>query len=125
MPDSLTGKRVLVVEDEYFIASDLKRALTTEGAIVVGPVGSLAAGLSLAEEPIDAAVLDVNLNEAMSFPIADKLRSRGVPYMFLTGYDGWSLPAQYRDAARLAKPFPPQNVVAMVRSLVATAEKVA
>ena len=118
MTGALAGKRILVVEDEYFIASDIKRSLNKEGAVVVGPVGNLAGGLSLAEEPIDAAVLDVNLDQAMSYPIADRLRTRSIPYMFLTGYDGWSMPAEYRDAARLAKPFPPQTVVAMVEKLV-------
>lgn len=79
MTGVLAGRRVLVVEDEYFIAVDLKRALSKEGALVVGPVRDLAAGLSLADEPIDAAILDVNLEEAMSYPIADRLRDRKVP----------------------------------------------
>ena len=119
MASALAGKRILVVEDEYFIASDIKRTLRQEGAVIVGPVGNLEGGLSLAEEPIDAAVLDVNLDEAMSYPIADRLRTRSIPYLFLTGYDGWSMPPEYRDAVRLAKPFPPRSVVAMVEKLVA------
>lgn len=119
MASALDGKRILVVEDEYFIASDIKRTLKKAGAIVVGPVGTLKGGLSLAEEQIDAAVLDVNLEQAMSFPIADRLQTLDIPYMFLTGYDGWSLPAEYRDAARLAKPFPPQSVVSMIEKLIA------
>ena len=120
MAGALAGKRILVVEDEYFIASDIKRTLNREGAVVVGPVGNLEAGLSLADEAIDAAVLDVNLEEATSYPIADRLQTRSIPFMFLTGYDGWSLPAAYRDAARLAKPFPHQSVVTMVEALVAS-----
>ena len=118
MSEALAGKRILIVEDEYFIASDLKRTLHREGAIVVGPVGNLAAGMSLAEQQIDAAVLDVNLEEALSYPIADRLRSRNIPYMFLTGYDEWSLPAKYRGVARVAKPFPPQSVVTMVSKII-------
>lgn len=117
MAGRLEGKRILVVEDEYFIASDIRRTLKQEGAVVVGPVGNLKEGLSLAEEPIDAAVLDVNLEEAMSYPIAERLDARSIPYMFLTGYDEWSLPAAYRDATRLAKPFPPQSVLTMVEKL--------
>jgi len=117
MGEALAGKRILVVEDEYFIASDLRRMLRGEGAVVIGPVGNLAAGLSLAQQPIDAAVLDVNLAEATSYPIADRLGGLDVPYMFLTGYDGWSLPPAYRDAARLAKPFGAHAVVAMLTTL--------
>ena len=53
----------------------------------------------------------------MSYPIADRLQAREVPFLFLTGYDGWSLPAAYRTTARLAKPFPPGSVVTMVEKL--------
>lgn len=118
MTGVLAGKRVLIVEDEYFIATDIKRTLKGEGAEIVGPVGNLESGLSLADEELDAAILDVNLEEALSYPIADRLRDRRVPYLFLTGYDAWSLPAEHRDTARLAKPFPPQSVVTMVKALV-------
>lgn len=118
MAGTLAGKRILIVEDEYFIAADLRRALQKEGVDVVGPVGDLTAGLQLAEEPIDAAVLDVNLEETLSFPIADRLESRNVPYMFLTGYDGWSLPAGYRNVACVPKPFMMQSVVTMMEKLV-------
>ena len=123
MGQSLAGKRILVVEDEYFIATAISRTLKGEGAVVVGPVGNLARALTLVEEPIDAAVLDVNLEEAMSFPVADRLHDRRVPYMFLTGYDGWAMPAEYRDAARLAKPFPPQAVVSMVRQIISVEQE--
>lgn len=118
MTGVLAGKRVLIVEDEYFIATDIKRALKREGAEIVGPVGNLESGLSLADEDLDAAVLDVNLEEALSYPIADRLRDRRVPYLFLTGYDAWSLPVEHRETARLAKPFPPHSVVTMVETLV-------
>jgi len=119
MAEMLAGKRILVVEDDYFIASDIRRMLQGQGAVVVGPVGDLQAALSLAEEPIDAAVLDVNLEEATSYPVADRLGTRDIPYMFLTGYDGWSLPPDYRGAARLAKPFGANAVVAMLEVLMA------
>ena len=102
----LAGKRILVVEDEYFIAADLKRALGQRGAAVVGPVADLAAGLEMARtEPLDAAILDVNLEGAFSYPLADRLAAAGVPHLFLTGYDPWALPEAYRDRPRVAKPF--------------------
>lgn len=125
MTDALARKRILVVEDEYFIAAELKRTLEKEGAVVVGPVGNLAAGLELADQPIDAALLDVNLGEAMSYPIADRLHDSGIPYMFLTGYDDWSLPADYRNVARLAKPFPMHSVVATIEKLVLSEQECA
>ena len=114
MSDDLKTKRILIVEDEYFIASDLSRALIAAGAEVVGPVGDLTAGLHLAgTEDIDAAILDVNLDGTMSYPIADRLAQTQVPHLFLTGYDGWSLPATYRDIPCLAKPFPMCRLLAL------------
>ena len=118
MTGSLAGKRILVVEDEYFIAFDIKRALVKEGADVVGPVGDAAKGLALASDALDAAILDVNLEGTNSFPIADRLRVRRVPYMFLTGYDDWALPEIYRSAPRIAKPFPMRAVLDCIAHLV-------
>lgn len=118
MTGALAGKRILIVEDEYFIASDLKRSLSEADAIVVGPVSALNSGIALAEqEMLDAAVLDVNLEGSHSYPLADALTRRSIPYMFLTGYDGWSLPESYRSAPRLAKPFNAQNLIGMLQSL--------
>ncbi|RST30315.1 response regulator [Sphingomonas ginkgonis] len=115
---SLAGKKILIVEDEYFIASDLAWVLAREQAVVVGPVSDLARGLSLvAEGGVDAAVLDVNLEGAHSYAIADRLGEVSVPFMFLTGYDSWSLPESYRDVPRLSKPVPMQKVLNCVRQL--------
>jgi DNA-binding response OmpR family regulator len=117
----LAGKHILVVEDEYFIATDLERTLRKEEAIIIGPVGNLDAGLSLAgDQPVDAAILDVNLGEVYSYAIADRLKDRAIPYMFLTGYDGWSLPPDYRACPRLPKPFTAHSVVTMMEQLLST-----
>jgi DNA-binding response OmpR family regulator len=118
MQGSLVGKHILVVEDEYYIASDLKRALTKHGAVVVGPVGDVNKGLALLDhQPLDAAVLDVNLEGSTSYPIADLLVEHSVPYLFLTGYDGWSLPEKYRASPRVAKPFTVAAVLSAVEQL--------
>jgi CheY-like chemotaxis protein len=120
MSRKLAGKRILVVEDEYFIASDLQRALRQEGAEVVGPVGNLARGLRMvAEGDLDAAILDVNLEGDMSYPIADQLVAEHVPFMFLTGYDGWSLPLAYQATPRLSKPFSQPEVIKALAALCA------
>jgi DNA-binding response OmpR family regulator len=125
MARSLAGKRILVVEDEYFIASDLKQALEAAEARVIGPVATLGAALLLAEaEQLDAAILDVNLEGDFSFPLAEQLTQKGVPYLLLTGYDGWALPDKYRDVPRVAKPFAPSAVVSSIEGLVAAEEAV-
>lgn len=106
------------MEDEYFIASDLKRALEREGMAVAGPVGRVPDALALIERgDVDAAMLDVNLGSAMCFPIADRLLALGVPFLFLTGYDAWTLPERLREIPLLAKPFDSDAVIAAVRAL--------
>jgi ActR/RegA family two-component response regulator len=109
---ALCGKRILVVEDEYFIADDLKRALSRAGAQVAGPVGSLGAALSIARDAtLDAAILDVNLAGEMSFPIADELLRQGVPFLLATGYEEWVIPPRFDSVPRSSKPFSVQAVV--------------
>ena len=118
MPGPLTDKRVLVVEDEAYIAFDLRQALAAAGAVVLGPVPDAAAATALVNsQAIDAAVLDVNLGGEASFPLAEALAGKSVPYMFLTGYDGWSLPERHRATARLGKPFTMSKVMQMVEQL--------
>lgn len=115
---TLSGKRVLVVEDEYLIAHDIKRALSELNAEVVGPVSNLAAALALADDNgLDAAVLDINLCGHMSYELADRLKAEGVPHMFVTGYDDWALPESHAGTPRVAKPFTSQAVTAMVEFL--------
>jgi len=83
----LDGKRILVVEDEALIAAMVEDMLAELGAVVVGPATTLAKGMALAgSEPLDAAVLDVNIRDERIDPVAELLRSRGVPMVFATGY---------------------------------------
>ena len=115
--NALAGRRVLVVEDEFFLADDLKRALTEQGAEVAGPANSMTRARALASrQDFDLAVLDVNLRGEMIFPFADELRARGVPFVFTTGYDAAMVPAEYQDVERWEKPFTMHQLVqALVR----------
>jgi DNA-binding response OmpR family regulator len=117
-PGKLAGRRILVVEDEYFIADDLSRGLRREGARVVGPAADLAGALKLGRgEQLDGAVLDVNLGGEMSYPVADLLAHRGVPYLFTTGYDDRTLIGAYSDVARIEKPFDVEAVMTALAHL--------
>lgn len=99
-------KRVLVVEDEMLVAMMVEDMLAELGHEVVGPAMRLEAALSLARNAtIDIAVLDVNLGGAKSFPIADVLKGRGIPFLFATGYGRKGVDAAYKDAIVLDKPF--------------------
>jgi DNA-binding response OmpR family regulator len=102
----LAGRRVLVVEDEYFLADDIVRALTALGARVVGPYADLdeATDVVNREIAIDAAVMDVNLRQKMVFPLARVLRSRKVAVLFTTGYDNISIEPEFQDVRLWGKP---------------------
>lgn len=111
----LAGMRVLVVEDEYYIADDLRRSLKGAGANIIGPVGSVA----LAEETIgkgdfDCAVLDLNLHGESAAIIADELKILGIPFAIATGYGSSAVPERHNDVPRLEKPFDPSEVVELV-----------
>jgi CheY-like chemotaxis protein len=107
---SLNGRRVLVVEDEYFVADDIARALEKLGAVVVGPLASRDEALALfaSQTPVD---VDINLRGEAIYPLADALRGRGVPFVFTTGYDEASVPEAYRSIPRWEKPFDADKLV--------------
>lgn len=101
-------RRVLVVEDDYLMAQDIWHELDGLGLEVIGPVPSVEGALALLASGAtlpDAAILDVNLGGAMVFPVAEVLRDRGVPFVFATGYDPWSLPQAYAGVPCFEKPF--------------------
>lgn len=97
----LQGRCVLVVEDEYFIADAMQRGLRKAGARVVGPAASVAEALALLQaEPVDGAVLDLNLDNEKTFPVADALEARGIPFLFATGYNLADIPPDWRHVTR-------------------------
>ena len=111
----LHGLRVLVVEDDYFIALELCSALRAAGADVIGPARDLETGLAaLREERIDCGVLDINLRGRLAFELAIELRARGIPAIFATGYDASMIPDELSDAVRLEKPI---DLVALCRAV--------
>lgn len=101
-----TDRSVLVVEDEYFMARELAEALGANGIAVIGPVGSVDDALDLLDDSdqIDGAVVDINLQGEKAFPIADALLARGIPFVFVTGYDRSAIPARYDAVPRCEKP---------------------
>jgi len=76
------------------------------GCEVVGPAASRDLAMSLAEtEQVDVALLDVNLGGESVFPVADVLKTRGVPFAFISGYGQDGVADRYGDVPTLAKPF--------------------
>ena len=106
--EPLAGRRVLVVEDEIFVAMLIEQLLLDLGCDVVGPDSNVADSLALvALERLDAAVLDVKLGTERVFPVADSLRYAGAPLVFVTGYDRSALTVTYAAHPMIQKPFEP------------------
>lgn len=106
-PIALAGRRVLILEDEYLIAMQVKRWLESVGVQVIGPVPDADQALDLIEDGApDAAILDINLGDGdTAYPVADKLASIGVPYLFATGDVKVSDTSAYCHRPSLEKPF--------------------
>lgn len=104
-------RRALVVEDEIMVAMYIEDLLTDLGFEVVGMATSLDQALRLARQSdFDFAVLDVNLDGRLSFPIADVLRERSIPFLFASGYGATGVREDYRDAVCIQKPFLAQDL---------------
>lgn len=113
---SLRGRRILVVEDEFFIADEIARALKAAGAEVAGPVPSVEQALAALAAPgaLDAVLLDVNLDGTIAWPVAEALLARGVPFVLATGYDSGVIPAAYAHLPRHEKPVAAGDLVRAV-----------
>jgi CheY-like chemotaxis protein len=106
MNSRLSGRKVLVVEDEMIVAWLLEDMLVDLGCTIVGPATSVNQALAMIDvKAFDAVVLDVNLDGQMSYPVADALTARGMPFVFSTGYDKDTLRDGYRTFPVLQKPF--------------------
>lgn len=116
---SLTGRRVLVVEDDYYLAGDTAAALRGAGAQVLGPCPGEEAALDLLEnETPTHAVLDLNLGGGgPRFEIARELKARDVPFLFLTGYDLDAIPHDFEKVVRLQKPVSFRDIVEALHRL--------
>ncbi len=116
-PQFLAGLRVLVLEDVFLVAEAIAAELASHGCDVVGPTPRVASALSLlAVQRLDGALLDVNVNGEMCFPVIAALQAKHVPIILLTGYDSRKvLPPHLRDLPRLAKPFDAPQLIRLAR----------
>jgi DNA-binding response OmpR family regulator len=109
---------MLVVEEGYLLAEELAAGLRSCGVEVVGPVGRLEEACRMAREwALDGALLDVKLNGDMSFPVASILAMRGIPFIFLTGFETQQIPLEFRAAPVLQKPFELDELKEAIASL--------
>jgi CheY-like chemotaxis protein len=118
-PSCLEGLRILVVEDEFLIATLIEDMLETSGCAVAGPVSRLPAAVEAASrEECAAAILDVNLAGQRIDPVAEILSQRDIPFLFVTGYAADALPRQHAERPCLHKPFKNVELLAALCRLV-------
>ena len=113
--------RIMIVEDSFLVIMGLEGICEDLGWEIIGPATRLDQALALARtETVDAAMLDINLNGEMSWPVANVLKERGIPFVFSTGYDETNiLPAAFRGTPVLNKPYRREDIERSLRQLMA------
>jgi DNA-binding response OmpR family regulator len=113
----LSGRRILVIEDDYLVAQMLTNYLEDAGAVVIGPLGWIDETLAFIENNLsafDIALLDLNLHGKKSYEIADLLVKRNIAFVFASGYGADGIEGEYRRYPRCTKPF---NRLALLAAL--------
>jgi DNA-binding NtrC family response regulator len=114
----LDGKRVLLVEDEYYIADDIRRTLIAAGAEVVGPFSTVAKAQAAVDDgAFDCAVIDLNLHGESAVPLAERLTRQGKSFAIATGYGSPAVPDGLKAVSRIEKPFDPPALLSLVGQL--------
>lgn len=116
------SQRILVVEDDFLVATLFAEILESAGWQVVGPIAHLATALDAAAgESFDAAVLDVDLGGQTVYPVAEVLDARRVPFVFVTAYGREALAPLFCGRPHLGTPFAPGELIGTVTRLIARA----
>ncbi len=120
MTNLLAGRRVLVVEDEMLVMMMIEGMLADLGCEFISSAASVDKALEIIEaQQFDVAMLDMNLSGANSYPVADALAARGIPYFFSTGYTAGRIDERYRDRPILGKPIRSEDLAAIFKVLLA------
>jgi DNA-binding NtrC family response regulator len=112
--------RILVADDDALLSMLIGDWLVEAGCEIVGPAASVATALGLLEtegDRLDGALIDLQLTDGDSYPLADALSRRGVPFAFVTGHGVSGLAPAYRKALTLSKPFMIEDLQVMVERL--------
>ena len=120
MTGLLSGRRILVVEDEMLVLMNIEMALGDLGCTAISVAATISDALALLDgASFDAALLDVNLQGERSYPVADALAGRGIPFAFSTGYGDHGDRADFADRPVLRKPYVRGHLTAVLGALVA------
>lgn len=113
LQNSWIGNRILIVEDDYFIASQMATNLAKEGIVIVGPSANVEGALAqIAETPtIAGAILGVKLGDELVFSVADELERRAIPFVFATGFEPDVIPKRHASKIVLRKPVEERSIL--------------
>ncbi len=118
----LAGLRILVLEDDFYLATDLQNALEAAGALIVGPFSDEAsAEESLRQAQPDCALLDLNLGSGPAYDLPRLLQGKNVPFAFVTGYDPVAITAEFADVPCTQKPIAARIAVDLAQRLMGPA----
>lgn len=117
--EGIAGSRILIVEDEYYVADDLRSLLGGSGVEVVGPVPTAddARAMIAGSDRLDAVLLDINLRGDMAYDLADELAAGQVPFAFVTGYDRSVLPDRFAQSHAVRKPVEQADLETLLSTL--------
>jgi CheY-like chemotaxis protein len=117
----LSGRRVLVVEDEMLLLMTIEDMLADQGCESVTAAATVDQALALVNAQVfDVAMLDLNLNGNQTYAVADALVARGVPFFFSTGYSAHAIRESFHDRPVLRKPYKHEEIVEMLGRLLST-----
>jgi CheY-like chemotaxis protein len=112
----MTPRRVLIVEDEWLIAMEYVSILRAAGHIVVGPVATVAKAIAMLNaEQVDIGLLDFQLSNETSAPIAKRLAQRDIPFIVVTGHSEADFSPEFATGVVVAKPATPEQLIAAVQ----------
>jgi DNA-binding response OmpR family regulator len=120
MSGRVPGALILIVEDEWMIASLIEEFVVKAGYRVVGPAAYLSEAVELASrEPIAAALLDIELSGGeQAYPVAEALMARDIPFAFISSQPRQEIDPAYRALPHIGKPFRPEGLLSMLSDLI-------
>lgn len=116
-PPPTPPPRVLLLEDHMLIMLQAEDVLRSGGYAVASAASLRAAHKVLESQAVDAAVLNINLGGANSFPVAEELQLRRIPFLFTSGHSAAVIPARFKAVPLLPKPCLPSDLLAGVTLL--------